>query len=259
MKFETINNKRYSRQQPLKSKQGAVAFLSSFLSLTLDSKTKRSIFIPCQLLAAGRCRQVLNTDKLKIKSNNMNKLIFTIAMLLVIAISCKKKPTSEDVVVLTHAEILSSSVNKITTSPFIGNKVGKVKKQDTLGGTPYVVNISGADTLLFEKYGSTSDSNITLMQKGGQFQMKLCDSNFQDEYLLFSYRSLSKTEILPPNLQYEDHYCSLSGAGPETELIYYYNKDSLVYFRNYSPNLYDTPWNIHPYYNSYLISFTKRQ
>ena len=188
----------------------------------------------------------------------MNKLIFAIAMILVIANSCKKTSNTQDVV-LTHSEILSSSVNKITSTTFIGKKVGKVKHQDSIGGTIYVDNINGIDTLKFEKYGVTSDSNITLKAKEGQFEMKLCDSNFQSEYLLFSYQSLSNTEILPPNLQYEDHYCSLSGAGPETVLIYYYNKDSLIYFRNYSINLNDNPLNIHPYNNFYLISFTKRE
>ncbi len=189
----------------------------------------------------------------------MNKLIFTIAIIVLMTISCKKKTHSKDDAGLTHSEILTSYINKITNSIFIGNKIGKVKHQDTLGGTLFVDNISGSDTLMFEKFGVTSDSNITLIQKGGQFEMRLCDSNFQSEYLLFSYRSLNNTEILPPVLQYEDHYCSLSGAGPEAELIYYYNKDSLIYFRNYSANLYDTPWNIHPYYNYYFISFTKKE
>ena len=189
----------------------------------------------------------------------MRKLIFTIAILIVITISCKKNTTTEEVVMLTHSEILASSVNKITSVTFVGNKVGKLKYQDTVGGALYIDNLSGSDTLMFEKYGVTSDSNITLLQKGGQFEVRLCDSNFQSEYLLFSNRSLSKTEILPPNLLYDDHYCSLSGAGPETVLIYYYNKDSLIYFRNYSANLFDSPWNIHPYYNSYLISFTKKK
>jgi hypothetical protein len=41
-----------------KSKQGGLAFLSSFLSSAFGSLIKRIIFIPCLLLAANRYMQV---------------------------------------------------------------------------------------------------------------------------------------------------------------------------------------------------------
>jgi hypothetical protein len=46
-----------------KSKQGGVAFLSSFLSSAFGSSSKRIIFIPCQLLAANRWHQALKDTK----------------------------------------------------------------------------------------------------------------------------------------------------------------------------------------------------
>jgi hypothetical protein len=182
--------------------------------------------------------------------------LFVCLIISVVFLSCDKGGDSLQEV--TEGQIASLAFNELTSKTFGGTGNGKRQFQINNGDPIQTEIITSNDSnMQFQNTGSTTSLN--LIEKGNinALSMTLCETNLQAKYVLFSNRPLSTTLIRPNNLQFEDHYCNTTGQGPESVIIYYFDKDSMIYFRNFSSNLVSGGGNPQPYNNFYLASTLK--
>jgi hypothetical protein len=190
----------------------------------------------------------------------INKILVLLVTIIISFCSCSKDSVNTSNTP-TNTQIIDQATNALSSNIYIGNSKGKLQWQATLGDPLVTTNLLMLDTLSFNKYGLTSDSNFTIIENantGTELTMKLIDSNFANEYLVYCYGQLNYSEYVAGQFNSKDHYCTLSGTGPEAFLIYYYNKDSVVYFRNYCYNLTQGAGLPKPYHNFYLTSYLKK-
>lgn len=164
----------------------------------------------------------------------MRNTLLAILLFTALLSSCKK-----DYVVLneetTQLSISEKAVKVILTKKYFGQTIGK--RHHNFNGVVQIDPLNYQDSIQFIEYSAFNNPEILGLKinHGINHDMLLIDSNLNDKYLLFSNRNREKTTFYPPNnLEYTDKYMD-ENTGPEAVLIYYYQKDSLVYFRNTPP------------------------
>ena len=162
----------------------------------------------------------------------MQKAILPLLVLISI-FSCKKD--FEVVPIRTTAPSISqNALTTILAKQYIGQTIGKY--QNNHNGSVQTTIINQIDTLRFVTHNDINFPNVKglklLIEENEYHEMLLKDSNLSEEYIVFS-NGRGNLSNQPPPSNVTDRYMS-STIGPEAVLFYYYQKDSMIYFRNYT-------------------------